>query len=556
MSDFYEEEFAREERMSRQDRDKRRNAHGGGAPAPAPAAPAELSLDTADLATLREALAAERRNRAWVESRLEELELRLRRAQAAERALQTSAAQDQVAVLGLAAGHTQELQKEADREALESWILEAQIRADAAEPQALVVAKQEPIVTVAEPVVVRETVVVREAYVDPHFEEKLASARLAVQAAEARAEHNAAQVRRLTEELAAARAEQMRAANRLREIEQRLHGVEARAELLDSLVAPKSPEQGAPEFELPADSMAPLAPEKPGLIYTETELGIQLSPAQPEAEAAEPLSLEDFEPRTARAAAEASALSVTSFELESPFDMPAPAAATAPVAGNDPVAESEPTLVDALSELFGEEPAKPKLGSEAPKEEIALDDLAGALEAWGSPESAPQPVDDEAPTAAKPEAPTLEDDDPFGGLASALESFGSSPAPEQEPVEAAVAEPEAETVETEETEVIETSVKAEAEATPEEEAPVAPSVPVEEAPAGGDLLEALGRVEAERRAQRPRAPQRERGAAVANALESWSEGEAEEANGGAETKPGAKGRAAMVDALLKFMGPQ
>jgi uncharacterized coiled-coil protein SlyX len=58
--------------------------------------------------------------------------------------------------------------------------------------------------------------------------------RMAVEAAEARASHNARQVTKLTEELAETRVAYMRAEARIRALEEKVRHAQARAELLDS----------------------------------------------------------------------------------------------------------------------------------------------------------------------------------------------------------------------------------------------------------------------------------------------------------------------------------
>lgn len=507
-----------------------------------------------DLDKLREELAAERRTRAWLESRLEELELRLRRSQAAERSMQNAAARDQVSVLGLHAPSVAESAGESDREELDLWLQVAAMTAEAAPVAALApAARVEPIQVVREPVA------------DRRYEEKLAEARAAMEQAEARAAHQAAQMRRLTEELAASRAEQMRALGRIQELEKKLVRIEAQADLLDSTVSERVVDKGAPEFELPAETMAPLQPVKPGLVYTETEAGVQLSPAEPEVEDETPgLSLEEFEPKAYPREAQ-------------------------------PAAEAEGgSLEDALSDLFGEVPSENDVAIEplaaaaeatnAPSE--SMDALADALEVWGGGPA--EVFEQSAQPAPEAEAAALrgmggDDDDPFSGLASALETLTSAPieapAEETQPAVAAEYDPfgglaaamedlgeetvveelaAEEPVETHDADAVEEEQPAEAETIVVDTGSDTP-----EAPARGQTLqEALEQVEEEAASARVLERQEpgtepsakpERAAAMAESLSTWSD---EPVENGKEKPVPPKGRAAMVDALLRFMGPQ
>lgn len=579
----------REVRFSRPDGGAVAQAHGGSTP------------DPTSPEALLAALEAERKNRAWLESRLEELDKRLVQALAVEKALETAGAQEQLGALAFAAEHAPARAKEADREAMAMWILEAQIRADAAEPQPLLPVRQEPIQVIRDPVIIRETVTVREAVVDARIEEKIASARLAVEAAEARAAHNAAQVRRLTEELAGARSEQMRTLNRLKDMEKRLLGLESRAELLDAVVAPKVTPQGAPQLELPADQMAPLHPVTPELVFTETDAGTQLAPAEPEVlDEAPALSLEDFEPKPrvlAPLEEETTADGALALEELEPVAIPqqleAPAAQE-PVVSEPAVSEPETiealaepeghSLVDAFTELFGEEePAKPKATPAATAKDAGeLNDLAEAFEMWGSgpeaaptakvaePDHAPAPAEEPKPAAAS-NAAVSNYDDPFGDLASALESLSDAPleppadeAPKQAVEEedafgalaAAVEQLESAPIEVaaREADAVLVEERVEEMAAPVEHAPVeaveeelheTPAPEADEAPDDdGPAEEALPT-----RSSGLRQAARGRIAAQAPARARQDDGEE------AGATP-AKGRAAMVDALLKFMGPQ
>lgn len=509
-----------------------------------------------DVEKLREALATERRSRAWLESRLEELDQRLRRSQAAERALQNAGAQDQIAVLGLHASLTAEAAKESIREELDLWLQVAALHAEAL-PEPLTSAP----VSRAEPLQI-----VREPAADPRYEEKLAAARAAMETAEARAAHQATQMRRLSEELAASRAEQMRALNRIQELEKKLLRIEAQADLLDSAVSVRVVDKGAPEFELPAETMAPLTPAKPGLVYTETAEGTLLAPAEP-GEDTPGLSLDEFEPK--------------------PYGQ-----AAKPVESD----QEDIGLEDALTELFGDQSAEMEPHAPAPEPEPAaaasVDALADALEIWGGgpevsidPPSAPEPASE----TSVAEESTAADADPFSELASALESLSSAPiepehaeeAPAPSAVDedpfgglmeamaefgdvddaAATNEPEdaegAEALEDVATADVETLV---ADATVVEPRPDAPEAE-DGGHSGETLFDALEQAADERKSNRRGRPAPapapseapERMAAMAESLSAWS---GEPADNGGEKNAPPKGRAAMVDALIRFMGPQ
>lgn len=497
-----------------------------------------------DASALRAELAAERRSRAWLEARLEELDQRLRRAQASERALQNAAAQEQVAFLGLHAAQAAEVEAADDRESLALWLEQAMIVAEAeAAPVTAPAVGAEPIPAFG----------IAAAPADDRYAEKLAAARRSIEAAEARAEHNAAQVRRLSEELAAARAEQVRTAARLHEIEKKFLAMEARAELLDSALTERAVPQGAPEFELPPDTLAPLAPEKPGLVYTETELGEQLMPAEApmDGPAAQELAaaLEDFEPRLAQA---------------------------------EPAVAPRDEVADALADLFGapddDAPVPAPAQSDAPTAlerpaaatEVAMDSLAEALEMWGSgpavtfdaPHSAPDtpaPLADESrPTAAMP-AREAASADPFGDLASALESLSDVPLREiatgesEEPVAETVLELEAAPFANED-QVPETEMGAPERSAAEDER--GEDSAAEQAAAPEPELEEERQPESAEVHEDAAAPAR-RGLRDAMQAPAGERAVARGASeGGGRKRNERKGREAMVDALLNFMGPK
>lgn len=671
----------REARFGRAHRHKRRPAHSGGStppaapvsdppaqgdaidavPTPAPPAAAPTVVESTvvtsspvvpgvtgdEVAVLRAELAAERRSRAWLEGRLEELDQRLRRAQAAERASQNAAAHDQVAFLGFQASLTAEQSREADREALELWVLEAQLHAEAAEALSAAPLRVEPIHVIAEPVV------------DRRLDEKLATARIAIEAAEARAAHNAAQVRRLSEELASARVEQTRTLNRLRELEQKLQGLEVRADLLDSIVTERTPPAGTRDLELPADAVAPISPQRPSLVFTETEHGTQLAPVET-AEAEDDavvesldevgesgLSLEDFEPTPYRGAAvkplaDSPAPASTGASFEDLFGDETPEAESRAVATEAPASERQGValeLADALAEFFGAEaPAAPSAAPEPqPESSIGLasldeepvggpppgvtleDPLTEALALWGQGPTVAfevagvtDVIEQPAPsTPVKPLDPplTLErnDEDPFAGLAAAMselerpaaarlaaspETITPSPedstetlslddAPgdltlEDDPYQDLAGSSTSRVASRADLDFLgsEADTDTNVEVVPldapeaEESATTEATAPATAPPKGGGILAARGggistslfdavhRAERERHeaaeVERPRLADLQRQRAEA---EEQDESKLPPADEGATT-PGRKGRANMVDALMRFMGPQ
>lgn len=639
-------EIGREVRFGRANRPKRRHAPPGGgtqhgdapeqpkAEAPetpstaitpsvlvAPPAPrAAATVDSDDLAALRAELAAERRSRAWLESRLEELDQRLRKAQATERHAQNAAAHDQVAVLGFQASLTAEQVREADREALGLWVLEAQLHADAAESAKEIAYRSEPIHVIAEPVA------------DARLNEKLATARMAIEAAEARAAHNAAQVRRLSEELASARVEQTRTMNRLRDLEQKLLGLEVRADLLDSIVTDRTPPSGTRDLDLPADTIAPESPQRPSLVFTETEEGApQLAPAEEAMEslddvASEGLTLEDFEPTPYRAP--------EPVQRAGTFDEMFGADATGISEVRPEPAATQDDLAGALSEFFGSEAvgASPKADDERPPVSLdiaALEDepvggppramqhgdpLAEALSMWGQGPSVSFDVPGVTDTLQSTPSDALlsTTDDPFAGLAAALGELerpaaarlaaaDDAPATEdrsaflkeissaggrdddEDPYRAlsgaqgdAEAEPAESTVDTndsggeEPADVIapapdtDTNVQVDPESeidtlvAPEAAQPPAATSGILAARGGSistSLFDAVHRVERERReaaeAARPHLTD-----VVRPHEEVPVAADAAEAGDPGAPKPDKKGRANMVDALMRFMGPQ
>ncbi|MBI2434909.1 MAG: hypothetical protein HYV26_18805, partial [Candidatus Hydrogenedentes bacterium] len=172
-----------------------------------PASASTLGNAAETVETLLRELSEERKARARLESRLQQVERELRQAQTAADDSARTAAQGRLELASLAVRDEKLMVRKPDYSGLEVWLAEARLRADDA--AGLLAPASSPL----------ETLTVMARLTGVGKDDTLASARTAIDAAEARAAYNASQVKRLTEELAAARAEQMRTAARLREIE-------------------------------------------------------------------------------------------------------------------------------------------------------------------------------------------------------------------------------------------------------------------------------------------------------------------------------------------------
>lgn len=171
------------------------------------------------LSRLESALDSERRQREQLERRLRETERRL------EKALAIADPHNDTALLALKSQLALEMSAEAARAELEHSLLELEFLAQAAleaESTPASPPTQKVIHYVQVPAV--NTPAAAAPVPPPDWDAKLAAAQMAIEAAEARASHNALQVRKLTEELAAARAEQIRLASDMRNLRERIQG--------------------------------------------------------------------------------------------------------------------------------------------------------------------------------------------------------------------------------------------------------------------------------------------------------------------------------------------
>ncbi|MCC6144023.1 MAG: hypothetical protein IT368_09470, partial [Candidatus Hydrogenedentes bacterium] len=315
---------------------------------------------------LQAELHAEREARAAAEDRVRRLEARLEEltnlatagaAPASASSPEPPAPASALGLLELAAAAPGAAGAE-DHAELELWLVQAQLVAEALETAPEMVPGaffQMQALATPQPIA------------DTQVPEALKSARLAVEAAEARAAHNAQQVKKLTEELAEARAEQMRTASRLRELTQRLDRMEqAPQEQAEASAVAPTPVQQDLSLELPAP---PWAPE---LLEDEVAPEPAIETDVISAAAFEPIpALEEAHAVEVRAPAadsdEAIAAALEEWQAE---------------------AELEPTAPHETEwAMDAPEPAESDMEphEEIPAEEEKTDlDLAGALEAWGA----------------------------------------------------------------------------------------------------------------------------------------------------------------------------
>jgi hypothetical protein len=455
-------------------------------PAPLPAATIPLEPDEVRL--LREALQAERSARAAMELRLRGLEEELQAARR-PRPTPTSAVltPEDLGVVTLHAMAAPAKPSADDRAFFESWVIEANMRADAELAAHTVPSAPSLIPVIAEgrPSVAESSVA------QDRLLRKLTSAREALDSAEAKAAHNAAQVKKLTAELAAARAEHMRTTTRLRGLEARLAQAEGQPLAPASIPAE---DRSQPQATLPAT-----APER-------TIAGLEaLPPIHPSSVAAATIDVEDA--LTAWGAGPAAPSSPAQHVAED-FDIllqDTPGAKSdlgeaLAQWGNDIAVAPTPNLEDALAAWGAEEKAAPKseapgledalaawgaaASSEAPEVPAALA-LEDALAAWGAPGDAIPTPADLAPQAA----PVILHDAPAGPVDSLpqIDAEDMPDEPEEEPaMPPAVAELEELTVVLPDTPVL-------AEASRSEDVPL--DVPEEALPATDiEFLNDLGGV--------------------------------------------------------------
>lgn len=199
---------------------KRRARPSGGPETPVEHAEKEgRQLSPEMMSRLEAALDSERRQREHLERRLRDAERRLESALSTVEHPQNGDA-DLLELKSLLAA---EVAAEILRSELEGKLLELEFLANAdAEAQTLPSTHQVQrviqYINVPEPA--RATA--PESMPGKDWDDKLAAAQMAIEAAEARASHNALQVRKLTEELAAARSEQIRLATEMRSVQDRI----------------------------------------------------------------------------------------------------------------------------------------------------------------------------------------------------------------------------------------------------------------------------------------------------------------------------------------------
>lgn len=483
-----------------------------------------------DLARLRAELQEQREARAALEVRLREAEARLKDAERlaesapkpkppAEMAPAAVSAPPTLDDFGLFTPPAASAQKGAPVviEALETWLLEAELRANDASGA-------------LDHATAPATALLIDALPESELAGKMASTWLALEAAEARATHNARQVKKLTEELAEARAAQIRAEARIRAVETRLRQAEARAGLLDKYV--EEPEPEPVTFAWPMDALETkertLEPEKPAAAVSSDNAPDLLQEKEPPEE--------DFD----------------LFYPEPSDSIPA----------DITTAESSLALGPPLDE------APIELETRPADEAAAEDDLAAALEAWGadgdsgSVSVTPLTLNETDRMAAPPPAAETHEDAAAGDLEAALSGWGAvgedemaitepaSPisAPEAQPASAIETVPDTEslddalsprgTPEAPELEPLSAEAAPEAEAQP-------PEMPERASTASREsLLEALQMWTGNQ------APASTPAAAQATSSTPAAEPEPEVAD---ITKK--SGKEAMVEALLRFMRP-
>lgn len=508
---------------------------------PAPVARPAMPDVMGELARLRAELQEQRNARTTLEQRLREAETRLREAEAsvappapprppvAEVVPIAPAATAELDVLALQVASRAGDGKKIALQEFETWFMEAELRLPAE-------AQETP----------KRIEVPAALFMDGGAEgqatAKLASMRLSMEAAEARAAHNARQVKRLTEELAEARSAQIRAEARIRVLEEKVRHAQARTELLSSLVEQAEEAEAEPApLPWPVDmpSETPVAEAAPEPVWTPP--AAEPAPVQ-ESWTLEELSaapeLEEIEP-----AAEAPE-EIDGIELGASLD-------------EEPIASLRDSAVETLGEL------------------------ASALELWGaepvSAEAAPQPAV-EAPAAAVSEPAASEDLSGMASLEDALSAWGGGVIEAPAPAQTAAPEPPPAQVEPE---IAPTSSR-ELETAPPAPAPdlvSAPEMPEETVtPVAADVAADVEPIEAvSAPVEAPAAkPEPAKPRSMAEALGLWGGLETPESASqpaakretvkqpeppaqpepAAADKSGRKtGKEAMVEALLRFMGP-
>ncbi|HNR29808.1 MAG TPA: hypothetical protein PKI11_02865 [Candidatus Hydrogenedentes bacterium] len=366
------------------------------APPAKPARPAVTNV-IGELDRLRAELLEQREVRAALETRLREAESRLRQAEAYQAAPASAPAPEAgLHDLGIFAPPAAAAKKPtAEFAAFETWLMEAELRTSDAEGEF----KQSPGVSRA--------ALMPEDLADSQMAAQLSSTRLAIEAAEARAAYNARQVKKLTEELAEARAAQIRAEARIRALEGRVQQAQTQAGLLDKFVEPEALAHEPPPWALDRLEQ-PIAVEEEAVeeaavveeeaVEAEAEHGLEIGPRLDESPIA-PLE-------SAPVVEEAEVADELAAALEEWGMQESEAIA---VAETEEAAPSPTAEADVGARLPGEEEGEAEAETpSAPSLEIERDEasLAEALEDWGKevaeeepPPSAPSV---EPPPEAKP----------------------------------------------------------------------------------------------------------------------------------------------------------
>lgn len=483
-----------------------------------------------DLARLRAELREQREARAALEARLREAEARLREAErlavsapkpkpAVKAAPVAASAAPTLDDFGFFTPPVAAAPKGAPVviEALETWLLEAELRANDASGA---------LAQAAAPA----TALLIDALPESELAGKMASTRLALEAAEARAAHNARQVKKLTEELAEARAAQIRAEARIRAVETRLRQAEARAGLLDKYVEEPEPEPVTLAWPMETLEVGELTvePQNPTVAVAVEEAPDLLEEREPPEN-----DLELFYPEPGESLPTDAATAESSLALGPPLDE-VPISLEVRPAGE---AAAEDDLAAALEAWGAEsdsgtvsvtpltvadaEPINEPVAATEARDEAVSADLEAALSGWGA-------VGEDEISISEPAAPVTIPDTPSASRAEAVpeaESLGEAlsawGAPDVPPLEPLSAEPE-----------------------PASEAPTSDMPERASAASRESLLEALHMWTGQ---QAPRATP---DSTQTKTPESAAEPEPETVDAKKKT-----GKEAMVEALLRFMGP-
>ena len=469
-----------------------------------------------DVDALKAALAAEKEERAALEARLARMESQLAAAQSSPPAAAATVSQsDALGLATLQAQAATDMEAQEQRAILDTWMLESQLRIEDESRAQEQLASTASILELHQP---REP-----------MDTRLQSAQAAVDAAENRAAEQSRQVRNLTEELDAARAEQSRTAARLVEIEARLAQAETRA---SAAVAE------APVVEAaPAPEVAPEPAPAPEVVIESTDAPIDDGTLDV-------------------------AVVEETLEVDSPFEGPAETedgdTAVKEVAD---IAEEEESVLSAALAGWGLDEDTDLEGSGPPEGTVTLDlseeeseaaaeesvSLEDELAAWGgSGDAADAAIEEvtESPAEAEDISVSLADELSAWGGADEAET-GADPVEEAEPEAVAT---EDFTVEAEVVQVEEVEAAIDDGADEEESDEDASSMTIAaDAEDGADsmmaALSAWGNIEQD----------------TADVVqEEAAAGEKAEAEPVAQESTGAQqeeGKEAMLDALMRFMGP-